>query len=181
VTQDWQIIDSRLVYENHWMRVREDRVRRPSGSAGLYGVIEKRPFAIVIPFDGTKLYLVNQYRHPIGRRLWELPQGIGDGEDPEAMAHQELREETGLRAGRMTSLGLVYPAPGMSMQMGHLYLAEDLQQAEQELEDTEEDLLVRQFTLTEVGDMLRSGDICDAVSLASFTLWRMSLESPPAT
>jgi 8-oxo-dGTP pyrophosphatase MutT (NUDIX family) len=174
VTERWTTVDSRLVYENHWMRVREDRVRRPSGNVGLYGVIEKKPFVIVIPFDGERLYLVNQYRHPIERRLWELPQGIGDGDDLEAMARQELREEAGLRAGRVTDLGRIYVAPGMLTQFGHCYLAEDLRQESQQLEDTEEDLLVGTFSIPQVEAMLRSGEICDAVSLASLNLWRLS-------
>ena len=67
---------SRTVYENRWMTVREDAIQRKDGSRGIYGVVEKADFALVIPFDGDAFYLVEQYRYrpdsrntsPVGRR-----------------------------------------------------------------------------------------------------------------
>jgi 8-oxo-dGDP phosphatase len=156
------------------MRVREDVVQRPSGNSGIYGIVEKRGFVTVIPFDGRRVFLVNQYRHAVGRRLWELPQGIGHGDDPVAMARQELGEETGLRAGNLISLGRIFVAPGLLTQIGHVFLAEDLTQEEQQLEDTEEDLVVRAFETVEVEAMVRRGEISDSVSLAALTLWRLA-------
>ncbi|MFD1045378.1 ADP-ribose pyrophosphatase, partial [Kibdelosporangium lantanae] len=70
-----QKIDSRQVYENNWMTVREDRILHPDGSPGIYGVVDKPDYALVIPLDGDRLHLVEQFRYPLGVRRWEFPQG----------------------------------------------------------------------------------------------------------
>jgi ADP-ribose pyrophosphatase len=77
---------TRLVYENRWMRVREDAIRRPDGSQGIYGVVEKPDFVVIAPVeeDGS-VHLVEQYRYPVGARFWEFPQGAWEhapGADP---------------------------------------------------------------------------------------------------
>ena len=66
---------SREVYRNPWIRVREDAVERADGSAGVYGVVEKPHFALVLPYERDGFWLVEQYRYPVGRRAWEFPQG----------------------------------------------------------------------------------------------------------
>ncbi len=80
------------------MTVREDAIRRADGSAGIYGVVDKPNYALVIAQDGDRFQLVEQYRYPIGLRRWEFPQGtapdLADPE-PEELAARELREETG--------------------------------------------------------------------------------------
>src|SRR6187551_307522 len=68
-------LGSRQVYANAWMTVREDPIRRADGSTGIYGVVDKPDFALVIPLDGERMRLVEQYRYPIGMRRWEFPQG----------------------------------------------------------------------------------------------------------
>ncbi|MDT7649201.1 MAG: hypothetical protein QOI36_607, partial [Pseudonocardiales bacterium] len=95
-----ETISSRQVYANSWMTVREDAVRRPDGSNGIYGVVDKPTFALVIPRDGDRLHMVEQFRYPVGRRRWEFPAGTAPGRadiDPADLAAQELREETGLQ------------------------------------------------------------------------------------
>ena len=98
-----------MVYENRWVRVREDRLERADGSPGVYSVVEKRPAAVILPVhDDGSITLVEQYRHPVGERFWELPQGALDSEDdaePEHIARTELAEETGLRAGVAAAAG----------------------------------------------------------------------------
>ena len=100
---------TRLVYENRWMRVREDTIRRRDGSKGIYGVVEKPDFVVIIPVeDDGRLYLVEQFRYPVKGRYWEFPQGSWEqieGADPLEMARGELREETGLDAAEMTDVG----------------------------------------------------------------------------
>ena len=68
-------LTTRLAYANKWLRVREDTVRRADGSEGLYGVVERREFVVVVPWQNGCITMVEQYRYPIGRRLWELPMG----------------------------------------------------------------------------------------------------------
>src|ERR1700744_1532215 len=97
-------LSTREIYKNHWMRLREDAIERDNGFHGIYGVVEKMDCAIILPIDGDHIWLVEQYRYPIGERALELPQGgwEADNVDPEALARGELSEETGLIAGRMT-------------------------------------------------------------------------------
>ncbi len=68
-------IDTRVVYKNRWMTVREERVRRPDGSDGLFGIVDKPDYSLIVPFDGQKFHLVEQYRYPVAGRYWEFPQG----------------------------------------------------------------------------------------------------------
>jgi hypothetical protein len=75
---DIKIPGTRLVYENRWMRVREDAVRRRDGSEGIYDVIEKSDFLVIVPLEeGRGIHLVQQYRYPVGAQYWEFPQGSG--------------------------------------------------------------------------------------------------------
>ena len=95
-------LSSRIAYENRWLRVREDIIRRADGSDGLYGVVERSEFVVVVALQDGALTLVEQFRYPVRRRLWELPMGMWEERPstaPEALAAAELREETGLIAG----------------------------------------------------------------------------------
>ena len=116
------------------MRLREDRFVRADGSEGLYAVVDKAPATAVIAIDGEEAVLVEQFRHPVGARFWELPQGAWDGEDApdaEELARGELAEETGLRAGSMEKLGRLFFAYGITGQPFDVWLATDLTQGEQ--------------------------------------------------
>ena len=105
-----RVVSTRVVYENRWMRVHEDRLE----GGGLYAWIEKSPSALIVPIDGDDVWLIEQYRHPLGERCWEFPQGAVEDADvaPEELARRELAEETGLRAGVMEHLGRLQFMPG---------------------------------------------------------------------
>ena len=109
-----RVVSTRVVYENRWMRVHEDRLE----GGGLYGWVEKSPSALIVPIEDDDVWLIEQYRHPVGQRFWEFPQGAWEGVDgaPEELARGELREETGLRAGVMEHLGRLHFAYGLSDQ-----------------------------------------------------------------
>jgi ADP-ribose pyrophosphatase len=158
------------------MRLREDRFARADGSEGLYAVVEKSPAAAVIAIEGGEVVLVEQYRHPVGERFWELPQGAWDGDeapDPEDLARGELAEETGLRAGRMERLGRLFFAYGITAQAYEVWLATELEQGEQALEPEEEGLRVGRFGLAEAEEMIRDGTIADSATVAAFGLLRL--------
>ncbi|OLT45164.1 ADP-ribose pyrophosphatase [Saccharomonospora sp. CUA-673] len=166
-------VSSREVYRNNWMTVREDGIVRPDGSPGIYGVVDKPNYALVIPYDGERLHLVEQYRYPLGMRRWEFPQGTAPDRqdlDPGELAARELREETGLRAGSMTALGTIDVAPGLSSQRGTAYLATDLSEGAHEREVEEQDMTAAWFPRSEVEKMIRTGEITDAQSLAAYAL-----------
>jgi 8-oxo-dGTP pyrophosphatase MutT (NUDIX family) len=168
---------TRLVYENRWMRVREDTIRRPDGSSGIYGVVEKPDFVVIVPVDDDgRLHLVEQYRYPVKGRYWELPQGSWEqasGTEPLEMARGELREETGLEAARMIYAGHLFEACGYSNQGFHIFLASGLRRGNADLEREEQDLVTREFTLSEVERMIRDGEIKDATTVAAFGLLRL--------
>lgn len=172
-TEGWQTLSSRTVYENPWLRLREDQIRRPSGGSGVYAVVEKPPYVVVIPFDGRRLTLVSQYRYPAASRNWELPQGSAEDGDLEATARKELREETGLEADRVTALGRLFLSPGLSIQAGHIFVAEGLRQGEAHLEETEEGLTAAAFTPPEIDRMIRAGEILDTTTIAAYARWRL--------
>ncbi len=167
-----RVVDTRVVYENRWMRVHEDRTERADGTPGLYGWIEKSPSALIVPIEDGHVWLIEQYRHPVRRRFWEFPQGAwedGDGRARGARA-AELAEETGLRAARMEQLGRLHFAYGLSDQAVDVWRATGLEPGQQALEATEQDLIVRRFTVDEVDRMVRENEIRDAASVAAWHL-----------
>jgi 8-oxo-dGTP pyrophosphatase MutT (NUDIX family) len=169
-------LSSRVVYRNAWMTVREDEIRRPDGSAGIFGVVEKPDFALVLPRCRDGFWLVEQFRYPVGRRAWEFPQGSWGRDaagDQVALARQELAEETGLRAGSMTHLGHLFEAYGFSTQGFDVYLATELEEGVADREASEQDMIHRAFSDAEIAEMIRSGQIVDAPSLAALTLYRL--------
>jgi 8-oxo-dGDP phosphatase len=168
-----QRINSRQVYANPWMTVREDLVQREDGSEGLYGVVDKPTAAVIIPRDGDRLHLVEQFRYPVGQRRWEFPMGTAPDRaevDPAELAARELAEETGLVAGHMEFLGDLDLAPGTSSQREHVFLATDLREGPVSRENTEQDMRARWFSVTEVEDMIRRSELVDAQSLAAYLL-----------
>jgi 8-oxo-dGDP phosphatase len=166
-------VSTRTVYRNRWLSVREDEVRRPDGSAGLYSVIDKPDFALVIPAEPDGFHLVEQYRYPVGGRYWEFPQGTSSLEvvlPPEELARAELAEETGLRASRLELLGHLHCAYGMSSQGFDVFLATGLSPGPVAREASEQDMRQRRVTRAEFDELVRTGGITDDSTLAAYAL-----------
>lgn len=175
---DIETLGSRLVYENRWMRVREDAIRRRNGSEGIYGVVEKPDFVVIIPVeDDGRVHLVEQYRYPVRGRYWEVPQGTWEhapGADPLEVARGELREETGLEAAGMAYAGHLFQGYGYATQGYHVFLATGLQRnATADRDAEEQDLVTQAFPLDEVERMVCDGLIKDATTVAALGLLRL--------
>lgn len=174
--------------------MREDAVVREDGSTGVYGVVEKPHFGLVIAAERNGFWLVEQFRHPVGRRAWEFPQGTwsvgsqgegegegaGDDGTPEALARAELAEETGLRATGLRHLGHLDLAPGLSTQEFDVWLATGLSAGPTAREATEADMRHEFVTETELRAMIRDGRFTDGPSLAAYSLLLLARGQAPA-
>lgn len=165
-------------YENRWMKVHEDAVQFPDGTEGIYGVVDKEDFVLIVPrhSDG-RFQLVQQFRYPVSGRFWEFPQGSWEtkpGSDPEKVAMGELEEETGFRAGSLLRLGHLYEAYGFSNQGFHIFLADNLRPGELSRDHEEQDMLTRSFSRDDITHMIMSGQIKDAPTIAALALLSIS-------
>lgn len=170
----WTTLASQEVYDNAWISVREDRVVRPDGEGGIYGVVHFKNKAIgVLAVDDDSIYLVGQYRYPLGQYSWEIPEGgCAEGEDPLVAAQRELEEETGLRAHHWQRLGTAHLSNSVSDELSIWFLATGLTQGEHRPEGTEQ-LSVRRVSLEEAFRMALGGDITDALSLLAIMHYRL--------
>lgn len=171
-------LSRKTVYKKRWMQVHEDAVRFPDGSEGIYGLVDKPDFALIIPrHDNGRFQLVEQYRYPVGGRYWEFPQGSWEGvqnADLEQVALGELEEETGFKAKSLTKLGHLFEAYGYSNQGFDVYLADGLTHGEVRRDTTEQDMATAAFTRAEISNMIRSGEIKDAPTVAALGLLSLS-------
>lgn len=174
-------ISSREVYRNPWTSVREDVIERADGKRGIYGVVDKDPATLIVPIERTAegefLYLVEQFRYTVQQTLMEFPQGGWERPDvdPEELARGELREETGLSAGRMTQIGSLWIAYGVMRQRHHIFVAEELSPGETDRDPEEQDMLVHRVPVAEFERMLLDGrvqDNCSAAAWGLYLVWR---------
>jgi ADP-ribose pyrophosphatase len=170
---DIETTSTRIVYENRWMRVREDGIRRRDGSTGIYGVVDKSDFVVVVPVepDGS-VHLVQQYRYPVRGRYWEFCQGMWGppGTDPKLAAAHELAEETGLTAASMVEAGHLFAGYGTMSQGFRIFLATGLTPGEARPEQEEQDLVSARFPRAELDRMLRDCEMKDSISVAAWGL-----------
>jgi 8-oxo-dGTP pyrophosphatase MutT (NUDIX family) len=135
----WRTLDTRVVYANSWITVREDSVIRPDGQPGIYGVVEIPPSVGVIALDGAPLAdnskkraspliaLVSQWRYTLGKMSLEIPTGGSEpGETILEAAGRELAEETGLAAASWIPLGSIDNSNGITTDVSHMFLARGL-------------------------------------------------------
>jgi 8-oxo-dGTP pyrophosphatase MutT (NUDIX family) len=171
-------LSSRFVYADNWTRLRRDEIERSDGSRGTYAVVERDNFALIVPAARGGFHLVEEYRHPLGRRGWSFPQGSfpkgGKGGTSEELARTELAQETGLRAARLVPLGTLAVAHGMSSQYGEHWLATELTQGETDLEPEELGLRHEWVGRADFEAMTRDGRIVDTSTLAAYALLLMA-------
>ncbi len=165
----WKLLDSRAIYENAWIRVREDRVIRPDGTPGIYGVIEIPPSVVVLALDEEgRIVLVGQWRYTREKYSWELPLGgAHTGEtDMQAVAARELREETGVEAANWKFLGTIEACIGVTTDTQWIYLATELKKLAS-TPDPEERLEIRWVALEAAVQAVLNGEIREGASVAA--------------
>jgi 8-oxo-dGTP pyrophosphatase MutT (NUDIX family) len=167
----FEVVSSRNAYNGKMIALRVDEVSMPGGRSAVREVVE-HPGAVAVAAidDERRVVMIHQYRHPVGRRLWELPAGLLDisGEDPLATAKRELGEEVGLAAGDWSVLVDVAVSPGFTDESIRVYLATGLSAVDRPgpTGDEEDDLVVRRFPLDEAVRMALAGEVVSASAVA---------------
>lgn len=172
----FELLSSEHKYSGWVFNVRRDRVCTPANQQIDVDIVEHANAVTIIPLDGQgQIWLVRQYRHAAGQELLELPAGkLEDAELPEVCAQREIREEIGMAADRLEELGNFYLAPGYSTEFMHVYLATGLHPAPLP-GDEDEFLSVVAYPIEQVFEMVNSGQLLDAKSLAALLLLREHL------
>ena len=160
-----------MVYRNPWISVREDRVIRPDGGEGIYGVVDLRPSVFIVALtDAMEVVLVHLFRYPTGRPSWEVPAGGSEGQDLREAAERELREEAGLAAGRCEEIGWFESLNGVANARCHVFLARELTPIEDHGQDEEGITEVRAFPFPDLRRMILAGEIRDGETLSCLML-----------
>lgn len=163
---------SKRIYSGRSVGLRVDSVEKPDGSAATREVVEHSPCVAVVVVDGHgQALLERQFRYPVGRSLLEVPAGgIDTGEQPVDAVRRELQEEIGYAPQTIQHLGGFYSVPGYGTEYLYCYLATDLVASRLVAEDTDAIELVP-VPLEQVPQLIASGDICDAKSIAALLMY----------
>ena len=173
----FEFIKSEVLLQGRTFKVRRDTLKTPGGRETKLEIIEHGGSVVLVPVDseGNSLF-VWQYRHAAGGDLLELPAGTRDGEEPyEDCAAREIREETGMEAGKLQKVGEFYLAPGYSTEFMAVFLATDLKHNPLD-PDEDEFLRVEKIPAKDVTAMFERGEVPDSKSLAAWLLVKPYLE-----
>ena len=173
----FELINSETLLQGRAFKIRRDHLKTPDGGETKFEIIEHGGSVIIIPIDEDgNLFFVRQYRHAAGTELLELPAGTRDGDEPyEECAAREIREETGMEAGKLKKVGEFYLAPGYSTEFMVVYLATDLKHNPLKADD-DEFLEVEKIYIQKAFEMAESGEMPDAKSLAALLLAKPYLQ-----
>lgn len=167
------LLSTERKYSGRVISINHDSVRFPDGSTGILEMIRHPGAAAIVPMidapsdPDPRVALIRQFRHAANDFIWEVPAGtLSPGEAPEVCANRELLEETGYRAGTLEHLSSIFTTPGFTDEIIHLYLATNLTSGRQQ-QEADEFITVHPVRWSEVGAMIRRGEIRDGKSLCA--------------
>ena len=171
--EEWPVVSSAERYRGKIINVRSDTIRSPDGNTAEREVVEHTGAVGVLALDESRrVLMIRQYRHPVGRLLWELPAGLRDvaGEPVLQTARRELLEETGYRAARWDVLVDYFSSPGIITERLRVFLARGLElvpEAERDFvpENEEAHLLVDWVPLEEAVSLVLAGELHNSVAV----------------
>jgi 8-oxo-dGDP phosphatase len=172
VPERWPVVSTAELARGRLVTLRTDKVRTPDNQVAERDVVlHPGAVAVLALDDAWRVLLIRQYRHPVGRLLWEIPAGLRDvaGEPPWATARRELEEEAGYRARDWRVLADYYTSPGFSTERLRVFLARGLEQVPQAERDfvpeaEEAHLLLAWLPLDEAVRKVFAGDLHNGVA-----------------
>lgn len=179
----WKKLTGKEIYDNPWITVEQHDVINPRGGESIYGLVRFKNRAIaVVPIDEFgNTWLVGQYRYTLDEYSWEVPMGGGPmNEEPLESAKRELREETGLTAGRWENISRIHTSNSVTDEVGYIFVAQGLTPGETDFDDTE-DLAIKKLPLEEAIMMVMKGEITDSLSMAGLLKVKLLLDSKQLT
>lgn len=167
----FETLSSKSIYQGKVFDLHQDQVRMPNGRTARLDIIAHPPAVTLLPLDHEGyIWFIRQYRHAAGVEILELPAGVVEtGEDPEACARREIREETGMSAAVIDLLGEFFLVPGYSSEYMYVYLVKDLQ-PDPLPGDEDEFISVERIPVEKAYQMAEAGEIRDAKTLATLLL-----------
>ena len=166
---DFKRLGTELIYKARLFELKKVKTRRANGHEFIHDVIFHPGAAVIVPMSSSKEFLlIRQYRTAVNDVMWEFPAGtLEKGESPLGCAKREIIEETGFSAKRWNNLGTFYPAPGISTELMHLFLARDLVTQKMSL-DQDEFIEKDVVSIKKLQKMIYDGTIIDAKTIVGF-------------
>jgi 8-oxo-dGTP pyrophosphatase MutT (NUDIX family) len=175
IKREWQTLEKKLMYENPWLKIYEDKIVQPNGKKGIYGYLDKGKGVFVIAQDKDQsVYMLEEYRYVVKKSIIQLPAGGSNDQDTMNDAKRELKEETGITAKTWKFLGNFYIAPGHETTTIDAYLATDLDISNLKISGQEGDesiLNIFKVNMNELKEMIRTNKIECGITLAALNLF----------
>ncbi|MBN8656422.1 MAG: NUDIX hydrolase [Anaerolineae bacterium] len=173
----FELLKTETLLQGRAFKIRRDTLKTPDGRETKFDIVEHGGSVVIVPVDADgNILFVRQYRHAAGMDMLELPAGTRDGDEPFAdCAAREIREETGMEAGKLIHVGSFYLAPGYSTEYMGVFFATNLKHNPLEADD-DEFLSVEKIPVKEALAMAERGEMPDAKSLAALLMARSYLE-----
>ena len=164
-----KFLNSKSVFRGRIFELKKVRIQAPNGRTFQHDVIFHPGAAVIVPWlEGNRFVMVKQYRAAVGRPIWEFPAGtLEHGENPLACAKREIIEETGFQARKWRKLVSFFPAPGISTEFMHIFLASELSPKKMTL-DKDEFLQKHILSFPRLQSMISNGTIVDAKTIIGF-------------
>ncbi|MBL1213559.1 MAG: NUDIX hydrolase [Ignavibacteriae bacterium] len=174
---NFDIKESKVIFKGKVFDLQVDIIEyNDTGNKAIREVAIHPGGAVVLPIlDNGKIIVVKQYRYPFDRFLFELPAGkLEKDEDPAYCAKRELTEETGYSASEIIKMGSIFTTPGFCTEELHLYAAKGLTKGDHNREEGEQGMEVYEYTLDEIIEMIKNGEIVDSKTICSIFHYQLT-------